>query len=191
MCEPLGHGGVLREAAAAARSTDLTGRVVATAGAVLLERPGVNVREWAIQAVARQTCQTEIDANAFTGKGTLHALRHQVDMLASVELRMSELSAASKTGGLVDVYLMVHRRARTGYVFLRWREVGGAKRHLSWDAIEERARAWDSPTRQWLAQMTTQAQRLNDGHLRVRDELARIRHEVMARVQTVLPRSVA
>ncbi len=169
---------------------DVKGIVVETAGAVSLDGSSVNVRTWAIETMGSQRCQSGVDAKAFTGRGGLSELRHQVDLLDRIEARMAELSKLSKTGGLLDVYLMLHRRARTGYAFLRWREVGGGKRHLSWDALDDRAFEWDSRTKQWLAQMTAQAQQLNEEHLVVRDELARIRRRVMALAQPVFARSV-
>lgn len=169
----------------------MKGDVVETAAATALDKFCVNVRTWAVETMGAERCQSGVDAKAFTGRGGLSELRHQVDLLDQIEARMAELNKASKTGGLIDVYLMVHRRAKTGYAFLRWREVGGAKRHLSWDALEDRAAAWDARTQRWLAQMTAQAQQLNDEHLRVRDELARIRRRVMARPQPVFARSVS
>lgn len=165
--------------------------VVETAAAVALDHSSVNVRTWAVEAMGAERCQSGVDAKAFTGRGGLSELRHQVDLLDRIETRMSALSTASKTGGLVDVYLMLHRRAKTGYAFLRWREVGGAKRHLSWDALQDRAAGWEARTRLWLTQMTAQAQQLNDEHLQVRDELGRIRRRVMARPQPVFARSVS
>lgn len=140
--------------------------------------PGVNVKAWAIESVAQQGCQERVDTKAFTGRGSLHELRHLVDKLEVVEREMGELSTLSKKGGL-DVYVMLHRRAKTGYVFLRWREVGGAKRHLAWDAIEERMAGLHDQARSWVRQVTQRAQQLNDGHLRVRDALTRIRREML------------
>ncbi len=160
-----------------------------------MERPvvkgqpsSVNVKVWAIESVAQQGCQERVDTKAFTGRGALHELRHLVDKLELVEREMGELSTLSKKGGL-DVYVMLHRRAKTGYVFLRWREVGGAKRHLAWDVIEERTAGLHDQARGWVRRVTQRAQQLNDVHLRARDALTRIRREVQEREQHVMPRS--
>lgn len=142
--------------------------------------PSVNVKAWAVESVAQQRCQERVDTKAFTGRGSLHELRHLVDKLEVVEREMGELSTLSKKGGL-DVYVMLHRRAKTGYVFLRWREVGGAKRHLAWDVIEDRTAGLHDQARNWVRQVTQRAQQLNDGHLRVRDALTRIRREMLER----------
>ncbi|HVR51844.1 MAG TPA: hypothetical protein VMS38_19055 [Pseudorhodoferax sp.] len=150
--------------------------------------PSVNVKAWAIESVAQQGCQERVDTKAFTGRGSLFELRHLVDKLELVEREMGELSTLSKKGGL-DVYVMLHRRAKTGYVFLRWREVGGAKRHLAWDVIEERTAGLHVQARGWVRQVTQRAQQLNDGHLRVRDALTRVRREMLERSPPVFMRT--
>ena len=149
--------------------------------------PRVNVKQWAIESVAQPACQERVDTKAFTGRGSLHELRHYVDKLQRVERDMGELSMVSKTSGL-DVYVMVHRRAKTGYVFLRWREVGGAKRHLAWDAMSDRTAGLPSQASQWIQDVTREAQRLNDEHLRTREALGRLRREVLASEQHVFQR---
>lgn len=157
-------------------------------GQVVKGRPNsVNVKTWAAESVSQQTCQERVDTKAFTGRGSLHELRHYVDKLDGVEREMGELSTLSKKGGLA-VYVMVHRRAKTGYVFLRWREVGGEKRHLAWDVIEERTACLHDQARAWVRQVTQRAQQLNVGHLRARDALTRIRRQVQKREQHVMPR---
>lgn len=158
-------------------------------GQVVKGQPiSVNVKAWAIDSVAQQGCQERVDTKAFTGRGSLHELRHYVDKLQAVENEMGELSTLSKKGGLA-VYLMVHRRAKTGYVFLRWREVGGEKRHLAWDVIEERTTGLHDQARAWVRQVTQRAQQLNDGHLRARDALTRIRREMLERNPPIFMRS--
>ncbi len=166
------------------------------AGTTVMERqvvkgqpPRVNVKQWAIESVAQPACQERVDTKAFTGRGSLHELRHYVDKLQRVERDMGELSMVSKKSGL-DVYVMVHRRAKTGYVFLRWREVGGAKRHLSWNVIEERTAGLHDQLRVWVRQATQRAQQLNERHLSAREALMRLRREIDSTERHVFLRGV-
>jgi hypothetical protein len=150
----------------------------------------VNVKAWAVGAMAEQSCQERVDAKAFKGRGSLQELRHYVDRLDAIEAEMVGLSMLSKTGGL-DVYLMLHRRGKTAYVFLRWREVGGAKRHLAWGVMHDRTAGLHSQAGQWIHDVTRQAQRLNDEHLRTRAALGRLRREVLASEQHVFQRGTS
>lgn len=160
-----------------------TGMAAAKQGA----RPCVNVAAWAAEQVASQSCQEPVDTKGLTGRGTLLELRHHVARVDQLEREMSELSALSKTAR-TQVYLMVHRRAATGYVFLRWRESGAGKRHLSMKMLRKRAADWPVELRDWVEQMSGHAERLNELHLRARDALKKLRFAVATRSNHVLPR---
>ena len=78
-----------------------------------------------------ETCQERVDAKALTGRGTRPELRQLEAELDRLEQHMDELIEASKRVHGGHIYLARHLRASTGYTFLRWREAGGSKRHLS------------------------------------------------------------
>ena len=85
-----------------------------------------------------KTCQEQVDAKALTGKGNRPDLRQLQAEVDRLEQHMHALVAASKGVSGAQMYLTVHVRKTTGYVFLRWREVGqqpalalaGSARHL-------------------------------------------------------------
>jgi hypothetical protein len=116
-------------------------------------------------------------------------LRHYVDKLAGIERAMVELSTLSKLAR-TPVYLMVHRRGSTGYAFLRWREAGASKRHLSLEQIRTRIEDWPSESRAWVEAMSQKAMAFNEAHLQAREALKKIRADVLARKQHVLPRVI-
>lgn len=102
---------------------------------------------------------------------------------------MVELSTMSKLAR-TPVYLMVHRRGSTGYAFLRWREAGASKRHLSLEQIRRRIEGWPTESRAWVEAMSQKAMSFNEAHLQAREALKKIRADVLARKQHVLPRVV-
>lgn len=149
----------------------------------------VNVAAWAAETVAGQRCQDAVDTKGLKGRGTLIELRHYVDKLAGIEREMVDLSTLSKLAR-APVYLMVHRRGSTGYAFLRWREAGASKRHLSLEQIRTLTEDWPSESRAWVGAMSQKALALNEAHLHARDALKKIRSDVLARERYVLPRVV-
>lgn len=149
----------------------------------------VNVTAWAAERVAGQRCQDAVDTKGLKGRGTLIELRHYVDKLAGIEREMVDLSTLSKLAR-TPVYLMVHRRGSTGYAFLRWRESGASKRHLSLEQIRKLVEGWPTESRAWVGAMSQKALGLNEAHLHARDALKKIRVDVLAREQHVLPRVV-
>jgi hypothetical protein len=122
-----------------------------------------------------------VDTKTLTGRGTLRDLRHYVDTLRSLEAQMVELSVASKTVPALGHYLMLHRRQATGYVHLRWREVGGAKQHVGWQAMAQRVSGYPGELSQWVHAASASALALNQQHTRVREAVRHVRAVVLAR----------
>ncbi|WP_088957092.1 hypothetical protein [Variovorax sp. HW608] len=157
-------------------------------GVARASKAGSNAKAWAVDAVSKHGCQEAVDAKAFTGRGTLRELRHLLATLDSVESRMAALSEASKQAGF-GIYLMVHRRAATGYTHLRWREHGGAKRHLKWEDAAEHVGVLTPEVRNWVRDASGSAIRLNGEHLRSREQIKQIRAHVRTKESHIYPRS--
>lgn len=95
------------------------------------------------------------------GRGKRHELRQRQAEIDTLIQRMRALSAASKQIAGLQIYLMLHQRHSTGYAFLRWREAGGSKRHLSWEEGEALFQRYVEPLRSWYAQLAQQARQIN------------------------------
>lgn len=126
-----------------------------------------------------ETCQQLVDIKAFKGRGTLHALRQAETEVDSLTQQMRELSDASKSVSGAQIYLMVHHRHSTGYVFLRWREAGGAKRHLSWEEAQALYGRYTEPLRSWYRALAEHAQQINAKHTQARKAVRGLRTELM------------
>lgn len=137
-----------------------------------------------------QTCQERVDVKAFTGRGDRHELRALEAEVASLDAQMVLLSQISKQVPSPEIYLMVHRRHRTEYVFLRWREAGGKKRHLDWDKAQDIYAHYEHSMRRWYADLSMKAQALNDRHRDVRKQARVLRKALSRREGFVFARSV-
>lgn len=137
-------------------------------GTRLRQGETVNRGRQALDPESSPKCQEHVDTKAFTGRGIRHELRQAHAKLDTVEQDMRALAAASKAVAGAQLYLMLHQRHATGYVFLRWREVSGRKRHLSWDEGATRYQSYAEPLRSWYAQLARQAMEANARHLQVR-----------------------
>jgi len=122
-----------------------------------------------------ETCQQRVDIKAFKGRGTLHGLRQLEAQVDSLTQQMRELSDMSKSVAGAQLYLMVHQRHSTGYVFLRWREVGGAKRHLSWEEGQALYGRYAEPLRSWYRALAERAQQANAQHTQARKAVRSMR----------------
>ena len=151
-------------------------------------QPTLNASLWARQTAGELTCQEAIDAKAFTGRGSLRELRQMIAGLDEVEQRMYELSSTSKA--LIDtrLYLVVHQRSSTGYMFLRWRERAGGNRHLPWERSNALIEAHSPPQRRWCTEATEYALALNQQHLTLRERLKAMRQQLLQSASHVYPR---
>jgi len=122
---------------------------------------GVNVVAWASQYVVEQECQSRIDAKAFTGRGKLLELRQYLAHLKDVEKQMNELVETSKGVPGYWMYLTLHTQ-KNGLKFLRWRERGGAKRHLSWDEAAETWKEQGGAVQDWYRSVSNRCNQLNE-----------------------------
>lgn len=137
-----------------------------------------------------ETCQERVDAKALTGRGTRPELRHLEAELDRLERHMDELILASKQVHGGHIYLARHLRASTGYTFLRWREAGGAKRHLSWELAQQMYSAYQQRTRSWYAQLSEQAMKANDEHVRLRKEVRSIKRCLVRSERAVYAKTI-
>ena len=87
-------------------------------------------------------------------------------------------------------HLARHLRASTGYTFLRWREAGGAKRHLSWELAQQMYSAYQQRTRSWYAQLSEQAMKANDEHVHLRKEIRMIRRRLIRSERAVYAKAI-
>jgi hypothetical protein len=143
-------------------------------------KPDVSVADWACQYVAEHECQDRADTKAFTGRGKLLELRQYIAHLKDVERQMHELVTATKNVPGYWIYLMQHVH-KNGLTFLRWRERGGHKRHLSWD---EAAQTWQSQSiavQHWYQDVNGRCSQLNEMHKDLR--------RAITMVQAVIQRS--
>ena len=108
----------------------------------------------------------------------------------TLEQHMTELSAASKRVHGIQMYLMLHRRHSTGYMFLRWREAGGDKRHLSWEEAADIYLSYTERLRGWYRDITDRAQLANEAHNQLRNEFRAARRRIEASGQSVYARQV-
>lgn len=143
----------------------------------------VNSTLQAIGTEVIETCQQRVDTKAFTGRGSRHELRQLQDEIDTLDRRMSELSAASKSVAGAQIYLMVHRRHRTGYVFLRWRIAGGSKRHLSWESGQAVFQRYQEPLRAWYFKLAQQAMQTNALHQQARKRMRAMTDKTMRQGQ--------
>lgn len=141
------------------------------------------------QAMQEQDCQNRVDVKALTGRGGLADLRHKIDTIDAIVLRMRELAEKSKSVAGLGFYLVLHQRTASGYVFLRWRARQGASRHLSWEEVEDLAAAYPSNLCDWCMVASRQAKMLNDEHLEMRAEIKKARKRVEQVEPHIYPRS--
>jgi hypothetical protein len=154
-----------------------------------------NIVDWGCQFKADPSpaarCQSAVDTKAFTGRGTRRELLQCVDRLAAIELEMKQLAQMTlDSSSICGVYLALHRRNATGYVHLRWRESGGAKRHLKADDVEQRLSRQSEQVRAWGRNATALAEQLNTAHYDAREILRAIRQQVIRRPVYLMPRAI-
>jgi len=150
----------------------------------------VNDVLWARQNSLGQDCQNRVDVKALTGRGTLAKLRQEVAKIDDLLNQMNELAKATKSVSGLGIYLVVHQRKSSGYVFLRWRERLGSNRHLDWDEAQDLTRLQPEAVRAWCRQVSVIAQQLNADHLRCREEIKRVRKEVSLMKPHLFQRSI-
>ena len=103
---------------------------------------------------------------------------------------MQELTKASKAVQGLSIYLELHQRSASGYVFLRWRQRFGVSRHVGWDEVDELTQALPAEMRAWCHSASQRAQELNAAHLQHRSEIKRIRKAVERSTPHTFPRSL-
>lgn len=138
----------------------------------------VNHVSLAKQVMKEQDCQNRVDVKALTGRGGLADLRQKLDSIDAIVLTMRQLAEKSKSVAGLGLYLMLHQRSSSGYVFLRWRARQGVSRHLNWEEAEEMASTYPSDMRDWCKEASRQAKSLNDEHLEMRSEIKKARRRV-------------
>lgn len=89
------------------------------------------------------------------------------------------------------MYLAKHRRKSTGYVFLRWREAGGSKRHLSWEQARRHWSEYDRVTRDWYAQLSAEVRQVNEQHVAARRRMRSVLRQVQKKERHVYARPIA
>lgn len=137
-----------------------------------------------------EPCQERIDAKAFTGRGTRPELRHLEAEIDRLEQHMAELVSASKKVHGEQFYLALHHKTSTGYTFLRWREAGGAKRHLSWEAAHDVYANYQVRTRNWYSQLSERAMKANAEHVVLRKEIRAIKSRLRKTRQATYAKSI-
>ena len=137
-----------------------------------------------------ESCQERVDAKAFTGRGSHRELRQLQAEVDRLDGFMRQLSAASKQVEGAQIYLMLHHRHATGYQFLRWREVAGAKRHLSWEQGEAIYSRYAAPLRPWYEDIAAQARQVNEDHLKRRREIKSMRFWLSKQERQVFARPI-
>lgn len=137
-----------------------------------------------------ESCQERVDAKAFTGRGSHRELRQLQAEVDRIDGLMRQLSAASKQIDGAQIYLMLHQRHATGYQFLRWREVGGAKRHLSWEQGKAIYSRYTAPLRPWYEDIAAQARQANEDHLKRRREIKSMRYRLNKQERQVFARPI-
>lgn len=154
-------------------------------------KQGVNHVLWARQNVGEQDCQDRVDVKALTGRGSQANLRHSLSQLDQLVGRMQQLSEQSKSVAGLAFYLVVHQRAKTGYLFLRWRQRWnqGTNRHLGFDDVEQLASQLPPDLKTWCMEASRVAQQLNSDHLELRSVIKKIRREIERGQQHIFPRS--
>lgn len=150
----------------------------------------VNNVLWAKEATGEQDCQNRVDVKALTGTGNLARLRQQIASIDSCAKQMQELTKASKAVIGLPIYLELHQRSASGYVFLRWRQRYGASRHVGWDEVDELTKELSAEMRAWCHTASQRAQELNAAHLQHRGEIKRIRKAVERSTPHIFPRSL-
>ena len=143
------------------------------------------------QALADTGCQERVDTKAFTGRGDLHELRQLEREVDRLELLMDKLVTLSKDVVGAPMYLAKHRRKSTGYVFLRWREAGGRKRHLSWEQARQNWSQYDRVTRGWYAQLSAEVRQVNEQHVAARRRMRSVLRQVQKKERHVYARPIA
>ncbi|HRL52676.1 MAG TPA: hypothetical protein PK805_00390 [Acidovorax temperans] len=137
-----------------------------------------------------EMCQQPVDIKAFKGRGTLHSLRQLEAEVDSLTQQMRVLSDASKAVSGAQIYLMVHQRHSTGYVFLRWREAGGTKRHLSWEEGQALYGRYTEPLRSWYRSLAERAQQINAKHTQARKAVRALRTALMGLEPAIYARPI-
>ena len=137
-----------------------------------------------------ESCQERVDTKAFTGRGSHHELRQLQAEVDRLDQQMRGLSAASKQVAGAQLDLMLHQRHATGYQFLRWRETGGSKRHLSWEEGEALYQRYTEPLRSWYVSLAEQARAVNEAHLARRREIKSMRYWINKKERAVFARSI-
>lgn len=155
-----------------------------------VRKPAVNYLRLARQDVASDLCQDGVDTKAFTGKGKLLELRLMVAAIDALEVEMRSLSETSKSVTACRMYLMLHHRNSTSYTFLRWRELGGKTRHLSWEEAEKLQQAFPSSVQDWYREISAQAIVLNAKHVEYREGIRVARRAVAKKAQPVFARPI-
>lgn len=150
----------------------------------------VNNVIWARQASVNPDCQNRVDVKALTGRGTLANLRQEVAKIDELVSKMSELVQLTKSINGLGIYLVLHQRTSSGYVFLRWRERLGSNRHLNWDDVADLTRGQSPEVRKWCQDTSAYAQELNAMHLRSREAIKRIRKQVQHREPHLFQRNI-
>lgn len=150
----------------------------------------VDIDPSAIVSELPLSCQETVDTKAFTGRGRLHELRQLGQDVDTVEKSMDQLSRASKLVTSYQMYLMVHRRHATGYVFLRWRATGWSSRHLSWQDAEAIAAKYDPRRRHWYVRVSEAAMTMNERHKELRKRLRALEARVKKTRQPIYARSI-
>lgn len=145
----------------------------------------------AIEPAAIGSCQQRVDTKAFMGRGNRHELRQRQAEIDTLIQRMRALSDASKQIAGLQIYLMLHQRHSTGYVFLRWREAGSRKRHLSWEEGEALFQRYVEPLRSWYAQLAQHARQVNADLVQARRRARQLRAGMAASETPIFARPLS
>ena len=83
-----------------------------------------------------------------------------------------------------------HRVEYAGYIFLRWREAGGDKRHLSWEESADIYLTYTERLRGWYSDITGRAQLANEAHNHLRNEYRATRRRLETSGRSVFARQI-
>lgn len=179
----LGQGGIKR---------DGMERVLVMKGSnrQAISRQVVNHVLWAREAANQEDCQNRIDVKALTGRGNLAKLRHEVARIDQIVAQMQELAQVTKEVPGLSIYLTLHQRSVSGYVFLRWRGRFGRNRHIAWKEVATLTKDLTQEMRSWCDEVSRRALQLNEAHLRSREMLKEIREDVERTPPHIFQRSI-
>lgn len=125
----------------------------------------------AIAGTGVDDCQHGVDTKAFKGRGALRDVRDVAADVDKVRAEMEALVVLSMREPGLPLRLSVHFRSSSDQWSLRWRSMGVAGKHVSWQEAKAIAGAMPIAAAKWYADMTDRALLLNQSEMALRAQL--------------------